>query len=93
MFKKREDPIEVRIDKEILHLLELMHDEDGYSDDYKSMANQVLKLKELRAKPDIISKEAWLTLGTHVAGLIVILSHERTHIIASKAFGLVKKIV
>jgi hypothetical protein len=50
-----------------------------------------IKLEELALKKTI-TKETWLTVGTHVAGLIVLMNHERAHVIASKAFGLVKKI-
>ena len=92
MFKKTEDPIEAAIDREIIHLLVLARDENGYTDEYKSIINQASKLKELRQPEDRISKEAWLTVGTHIAGLIALMQHERTHVIASKAFGLVKKL-
>lgn len=51
-----------------------------------------IKLEELALKKTI-TKEAWLTVGTHVAGLIILMNHERAHVIASKAFGLLKKIV
>lgn len=51
-----------------------------------------IKLQELELKKTI-TKETWLTVGTHVAGLIVLMNHERAHVIASKAFGLVKRIV
>lgn len=93
MFKRTEDPIEARIDTEILHLLELAHDEDGYTDEYKSIINQVTKLKELREKKDFISKETLATIGANLAGIIILMSHERTHVIASKAFGFIKKVV
>lgn len=93
MFKKTPDPIETAYDRELLHLLELARDENGYTDDYKSIISQATKLKELRTKPDVISKEVWATIGANLAGIAIILSHERTHIIASKAFGLVKKIL
>jgi hypothetical protein len=92
MFKKREDPIEAAIDNEIMQLLVLAREEEGYSDDYKSIISQITKLKEIRTT-DRISKETWATIGANLAGIAVILSHERTHIIASKAFGLVKKIL
>jgi hypothetical protein len=92
MFKKTTDPIEAAYDRELLHLLELARDEDGYTDDYKSIISQATKLKELRTT-DKISKETWATIGANLAGIAIILSHERTHIIASKAFGLVKKIL
>lgn len=54
-----------------------------------------IKLEEMQqqlAQRNTITKEAWLTVGTHVAGLIVLMNHERAHVIASKAFGFVKKI-
>ena len=106
-------PIEARIDEEVHHLLEFMNNENTYTDEYKSMFNQLTKVMELRlqettsenanaikleemqqqlAQRNTITKEAWLTVGTHVAGLIVLMNHERAHVIASKAFGLVKKI-
>jgi hypothetical protein len=90
MFKK--DPLKARIDTEIHQLLDLMGQENGYTDAYKSMASHVEKLMELKQK-DSISKDTWVTVGTHIAGLIVILNHERAHVIASKAFGLLKKTV
>lgn len=93
MFKKTEDAVAVRIDNEIHQLLDLMDRENGYTDDYKTMVNQVTKLIELRDKPDKISMDTWVTVGTHVAGLIVLMNHERAHVIASKAFGLLRKIV
>lgn len=50
-----------------------------------------IKLSELEQR-NTITKETWLSVGTHIAGLIVLMNHERAHVIASKAFGLVKKI-
>jgi hypothetical protein len=92
MFKKREDSIETAFDAELMQLLVLAREENGYTDNYKSIIAQATKLKELRTK-DTISKETWATIGANLAGIAIILSHERTHIIASKAFGLVKKLV
>lgn len=91
MFKKS-NPLKDRIDTEIHQLLDLMGKENGYTDDYKSMASHVEKLMELR-KGESISKDTWATIGTHVAGLIILMNHERAHVIASKAFGLVKKVI
>ena len=90
MFKR--NPIKTKVNEQIIDLLERMALEPGYTDNYKSMASHVEKLMELQQK-DSISKDTWVTVGTHIAGLIVLMNHERTHVIASKAFGLVKKIV
>jgi hypothetical protein len=92
MFKKTPDPIEAAYDEQLLQLLELARQENGYTEDYKSIISQATKLKELRTT-DRISKETWATIGANLAGIAIILTHERTHIIASKAFGLVKKIL
>jgi len=92
MFKRKENAIEDRIDTEIHNLLDLMDRENDYSDEYKSMVTQVTKLMELRQK-DNISKDTWVTVGTHLAGIFILMNHERAHVIASKAFGFVKKIV
>lgn len=80
------------MDTEIHNLFDLMDKETDYSVEYKSMATQLTKLLELR-QGSKISKDTWVTVGTHIAGLIVLMNHERTHVIASKAFGLLKKIV
>jgi hypothetical protein len=50
------------------------------------------KLIELRKK-DTISLETWITVATHLAGVFMILNHERAHVIATKTFGLLKKII
>lgn len=66
--------------------LQELHQQKRISDDANAIKLQELDLKKT------ITKEAWLTVGTHIAGLVVLMNHERAHVIASKAFGLVKKI-
>lgn len=91
MFKR--NPIEVKLNEEILELLELMGQEkDKGTDKYAKMNEQLTKLYDLRHKGRI-SKEALANISVNVAGIVAILSYERAHVIASKAFGLVKKIV
>jgi hypothetical protein len=90
MFKRNQ--IEVNLDNEINHLLELMDKELKYSDEYAKMTDQMTKLYELRNKSRV-SKETLATIGANLAGIIVLMNHERAHVIASKAFGFVKKIV
>jgi hypothetical protein len=92
MFKRQEDEVEKELDKQILQLLQLMENLTAYDEEYEKMANSVAKLVELRKK-DTVSLETWVTVGTHLAGVFMILNHERAHVIASKTFGLLKKIV
>jgi len=91
VFKRPEDPIKKALDEELLLLfqdLRVMQDIDVKKDILATTA----KLYELRQK-DHVSMDAVVTAVTHVAGLLVVLQHERVHVIASKAFGLIKKIV
>lgn len=90
MFKKSQ--IEFKLDEEIIVLLthlNTMKTKEG--DEYAKVVDQLNKLYELRHKSRI-SKETLATIAANVAGIVIILSHERAHVIASKAFGLVKKI-
>ena len=91
MFKKHQ--IETKLDEEILVLLEQMGAEDDKtSETYAKKIAQFSTLHELRHKSRI-SVETLATLGANMLGIVVILNHERAHVIASKAFSLVKKIV
>jgi len=88
MFKKSE--IETKIDEEINVLLDALRTCKN-PEEYDEWQKQLTAMHALREKNNI-SKEALLSAAVNIAGIIVILSHERTHVIASKAFGLVKKI-
>jgi len=88
MFKKSE--IETQIDDEILTLLAALRTAKDPKE-HAEWTDQLTKLYELRQK-NRISMETLATIGANLTGIIVILSHERAHVIASKAFGLVKKL-
>lgn len=88
MFKKSE--IDAKIDEEINVLLDALRTCKNPAE-YAEWSDQLVKLHGLREK-NRVSKETLATIAANVAGIVVILSHERAHVIASKAFGLVKKI-
>lgn len=89
MFKKNQ--IEENLDKVIIDLLGNIENEGKNTDDYAKMVDQLTKLYELRNKSRI-SKETWATIGANLTGIFLVLQHERANVIASKAFGFVKKI-
>ena len=62
------------------------------TEEHSKLAASSAKLIELRKK-DSVSLETWVTVGTNLAGIFMLMNHERAHVIASKAFGLIKKIV
>lgn len=89
MFQKSE--IDAKLDEEIIMVLDMLNSIPKTDDDYPTLVDQLSKLYELRHKSRI-SKETLATIAANLTGIIVILSHERAHVIASKAFSLVKKI-
>jgi hypothetical protein len=62
------------------------------TEEYSKLTASSAKLIEMRKK-DTVSLETWVTVGTNLAGIFMLMNHERAHVIASKAFGLIKKIV
>ena len=91
-FKRPEDPIKQALDTELLNLFAHLNDKDEFDEESEKVLAAVTKLYELRQK-DRISMDAAVSAITHLAGLLVVLQHERVHVIASKAFGWIKKIV
>lgn len=91
-FKRPEDPIKKALDAEILGVLEDMREHPQYDEEYETMLSAATKLYELRLK-ERVSMDAMVSAATHIAGLLVVLQHERVHVVATKAFGLIKKIV
>jgi len=62
------------------------------TEEYGKAVAASAKLIEMRKK-DSVSLETWVTVGTHLAGMFMILNHERAHVIATKTFGLLRKII
>lgn len=92
MFKRPEDPVKKALDNEILNLFVYLENRHDFDEDRNNATVAVTKLYELRQK-DRISMDAVVTAATHLAGLVFVLQHERVHVVASKAFGLIKRIV
>jgi hypothetical protein len=92
VFKRNEDEVKKALDNEILNLFNHMDDKAKFDEEYATMAAAVTKLYELRSK-ERISMDTVVNVVAHLAGLAVVLQHERVHVIASKAFGLLRKIV
>lgn len=91
MFKRHQ--IEIELDNEIAKLQELMSNSSGKeTKEYATMVDQLVKLYELRHRSKF-SKDVLISVAANFGGIVAVLGYERAHIVASKAFGLVKKIV
>lgn len=89
-FKQGE--IEASLDQEITALLaKLAKEDDKTTEKYASMVDQLTKLNDIR-KTGRISKDTLATIGANLTGILILLSHERAHVITSKAFSLIRKV-
>lgn len=87
-----EDQVKKALDDEIMNLFEHLNGKDEFDEESEKVVNAVAKLYELRQK-ERLSMDTVVTVLTNLAGIVAILQHERVHVVASKAFGLIKKIV
>jgi hypothetical protein len=78
----------------IARLLELMANADPNSDEYARMTDQLIKLYKLKAEtsPKRVSADTWAIIGANLAGIILIIGHERANVIATKAMSFVAKL-
>lgn len=61
------------------------------SDEYAKMVDQLSKLYKLRRNPDRVSLDTLAIVLGNLLGIILIVGHERAHIVTSKAIGFVLK--
>lgn len=82
------------LEKAIDNVLSEMAGPSTDSDEYARMVDQLAKLhamKTAESRPRI-SPDTWATISANLAGILVIVGHERAHIVTSKALGFVKKL-
>ena len=80
------------INMEIARILEQMSHYDANSEEYATMAKNLDTLTKIGNNTDnSVSREALLAVGANLAGIGMILMHENTHALTSKALGLILK--
>lgn len=93
-FKIQTEPSD--LEKEITRLFADLKTRDMDSEEYAQVADQLKKLytlKEIDSKRKV-SPDAIVGALTNLAGMVLVINHERVHIITTKALTMVgKKIV
>lgn len=86
--------IQSSLDKEIERLLIYISDVPPDSDEYKAIRKELSALHELSQaeKPKPVDKNTILTVAANIAGILVIVGHERAHVVTSKAFGHIRQL-
>lgn len=97
MFKKKEaEPSE--LEDAITQLFNEMADLRGDDPEYAKRVTQLetlYKLKEVDAKVDSgkrVSRDTWAIVGGNLAGILLIVGHERMHVVTSKALNFMLKL-
>lgn len=96
MFTPKTSPMKTGLEETIDRLFADMQAEDPYSEKYSEMADNLTKLIKLR-EHDIVpswkpSPDVVLTVFAHLAGIAIIVGHERAHVVTSKALSFVTKL-
>ena len=93
MLKNNETPKDEPLEAAIAQVLSEMESLTADSPEYAKMVDQLTKLYSLKPKKaQGFSKDTLLTVGANLAGIVLILSFEKTGVITTKALSFVKKV-
>jgi Golgi nucleoside diphosphatase len=88
------NPEKTGLEKKIDDVLREM---DGVSADtveFEKMTDQLVKLHAMKTQESRprVSPDVKATIAANLAGIVMVVAHERVHIITTKALGFVKKL-
>lgn len=76
-----------------LHLIAMIDDDQG-SVEYQRKVDQLVKLYELRERKNAtkrVSPDTLAIVAGNLAGILMIVGHEKAHVVTSKALGFILK--
>lgn len=83
------------LEREIERTMSVMRMTTHESKEYASMLHAAERLYEMLEKqkktPDRVSRDVRASIAANLAGIVLILSHERVNVITTKALGFVHK--
>jgi hypothetical protein len=93
MFKKV-DPNDALLEETITTVLNALKSEEPETDRYAQMSTQLERLYAIKNenRSRRVSPDTLATIVANLLGIGIIVGHERTHIVTSKALGFVRKI-
>lgn len=94
MIDRKSKDVKSGLDEAIENVFSEMKGFTAESDEYVVMVDQLTKLYALKAcdKPDRISNDTLVIVIGNLIGIVMIVTHERTHIVTSKALPLLMKL-
>jgi hypothetical protein len=93
MFTIRRTTEPTKLKVVIDELLDSLKDKDPTTPEYSVVADQIQKLYKLQEvdSSQRVSKETWALIAANLAGIVIVVGHERFHAITTKAFGMVRR--
>jgi len=87
-------PEKTNLDRAIDDLYREMDDLNGDSQEYASMADQLVKLHALKMNESSrrVSPDVRASIIANLLGILIIVTHERVHVVTTKALGFIKKL-
>lgn len=94
MFAQNTPTEPTALENTLTHLFDSLDEAEPDSEEYAKIADQVVKLYKLKEidAPKRVSPDTWALIGANLAGIILILGHERINVITSKALSFVSKL-
>ena len=87
--KQNDDPM---LENAITAVLEGMTLHSAHSVEYAQMVAQLETLYSLKEKPQRVSPDTLATIFANLAGIVMIVGHERLHVVTSKALQFIMKL-
>lgn len=85
----RQSKLEVEIEQQFILLRESRVSDDREA--YSRILDRIERLHKLRSTPDRVSRETWALIGANLLGIAIIITHEYTHPVTTKALSLAMK--
>ena len=87
-------PEKTSLDKAIDDLYRQMDDLTGDTQEYAAMADQLVKLHALKMNESSrrVSPDVKATIMANLLGILIIVTHERVHVVTTKALGFIRKL-
>jgi len=89
LLKRKEDP---QLDRAITILLDELTLYSPHSDEYAAMVARLETLYSLKEKPQRVSPDTLATVAANLTGIVMIVGHERLHVVTSKALQFIMKL-
>ena len=90
----KKNPQPTALENHIALLEKELHNHKPYSDEYAKISDQLVKLNKIKdaQRRDRVTYDTLALIGGNLAGILLIMSYERVHVVTTKAFSFTMKL-